>query len=87
MVDELGEPEVLCRLDELGEPPPEFWPFDILPDDDPPEEEAKTFVGVVDARLSLEEGVSVVGAPFELDEVRPDVLCAEEPEPDVELCM
>jgi hypothetical protein len=47
----------------------------------------KKLVGVVDARLSLEEGVSVVGVSFELDEVRPDVLCAEEPEADVELWM
>ena len=84
----MDEPEMLCRLDELGELPPELWPFDdMFPDEELPEEEAKTLVGVVDARLSLEEGVSVVGVPFELDEVRPDVLCAEEPEADVELWM
>ncbi len=85
----MDEPDVLCRLDEFGELLPELWPFDdIFPDEEPPDDDvAKTLVGVVDARLSLEEGVSVVDVPFELDDVRPDVLCAEELAADVELWM
>jgi hypothetical protein len=90
--DELDEPEVLCRLDEFPELLPEPGPFEpAFPDEEPPEPddepEAKTVVGVVDARLSFEEGVSVVGMPLEPDDVRPDVLCAEELEADVELWM